>query len=104
MKPGTAFADLIDFINGFGATRGLETLILMHGRGYGDDGPLLTPRATGEHIRDLRIEQGNAWVWKPYAMTGDERIQFVWGGDVVITEQGGEVLFQRPHGMVSIES
>lgn len=103
MKPGTEFADLIDFVNGFGARRGMKTLILMHGRGYGDDGPLLTPRATGEQIRDIRVEQGNAWVWKPYAMTADERIQFVWGGDVVITERGGEVLFKRPHGMVSIE-
>lgn len=102
MKPGTSFGDMIDFVNGFGAGRGMKTLILMHGRGYGDDGPLLTPRSRGESLRDLRIEKGNAWVWKPYAMTADERIEFVWGGDVVVTDNGGEVLFKRPHGMVSI--
>ena len=102
MKPGTTFAELIDFVNGYGARRGMKTLILMHGRGAGDDGPLLTPRALGENIRDLRIEKGNAWVWKPYAMSADERIQFVWGGDVLVTDGGGEVLFKRPHGMVSI--
>lgn len=101
MKPGTMFGELIDFINGFGAKRGMRTLILMHGRGYGDDGPLLTPRARGENVRDLRIEKGNAWVWKPYAMSADERIQFVWGGDVVVTDGGGEVLFKRPHGLIS---
>ena len=102
MKPGTTFGELIDFVNGYGARRGMKTLILMHGRGAGDDGPLLTPRALGENIRDLRIEKGNAWVWKPYAMSADERIQFVWGGDVLVTDGGGEVLFKRPHGMVSI--
>jgi Xaa-Pro aminopeptidase len=47
MKPGTSFAEMIDFVNGYGAGRGLRTEILMHGRGAGDDGPLLTPRATG---------------------------------------------------------
>jgi len=103
MKPGTAFADMIDFVNGFGTNRGLKTLILMHGRGIGDDnGPLLTPRARGEDIRDLRIERGNVWVFKPYALTPDERISFVWGGDVVVTDQGGQRLFERGHGMVSV--
>ncbi len=102
MKPGTTFGELIDFVNGYGARRGMKTLILMHGRGAGDDGPLLTPRALGENVRDLRIEKGNAWVWKPYAMSADERIQFVWGGDVLVTDRGGEALFKRPHGMVSI--
>ncbi len=102
MRPGTSFGELIDFINGFGAKRGMKTLILMHGRGYGDDGPLLSPRLRGENVRDIRIEKGNAWVWKPYAMTADERIQFVWGGDVIVTDKGGEVLFKRPHGMISI--
>jgi Xaa-Pro dipeptidase len=102
MKPSTTFGELIDFVNGFGAKRSLKTLTLMHGRGYGDDGPLLSPRARGERIRDLRLEKGNAFVWKPYAMSADERIQFVWGGDIVIGERGGERLFLRPHGLISI--
>jgi Xaa-Pro aminopeptidase len=102
MRPGTPLGEFIDFVNGFGARRGGKTLILMHGRGYGDDGPLLSPRVRGERVRSLRLEAGTAWVWKPYAMSADERIQFVWGGDVVVTEQGGQVLFQRPHGLISI--
>ena len=102
MTPGRSFEEMIDFVNGYGDRRGMKTLILMHGRGMGDDGPLLTPRARGENIRDVRIEKGNAWVWKPYAMSADERIQFVWGGDVVVGDTGGEALFKRPQGMVSI--
>jgi hypothetical protein len=35
MRPGTPLGELIDFVNGFGAKRGMRSLILMHGRGYG---------------------------------------------------------------------
>jgi len=102
MKPGTTFGEFVEFITGFGDRRGMKTATLIHGRGYGDDGPLVTPRSSIEHIREVRFEQGTAWVWKPYAMSADERIQFVWGGNVVVTDKGGEKLFKRPHGMVSV--
>lgn len=102
MTPGTTFGELIDFVNSFGESRGGRTSILMHGRGAGDDGPLLTPRSNGEKVRGLRIEKGNAFVWKPTAHSRDGRLAFTWGGDVVITEKGAERLFKRPHGLVSI--
>lgn len=102
MKPGTAFGDFIDLVNRFGDKRGMKTSVFMHGCGYGDDGPSLSPRSHGEQVRDLRMEKGNAWVWKPVAMSADERIRFVWGGSVLVTDRGGEVVFKRPHGMISI--
>jgi Xaa-Pro aminopeptidase len=102
MTPGTLFGEFIDRMRAY-RRDGLHTTVLMHGRGVGDDGPLLTPRAKGENIRDLRIEQGNAWVWKPTISSDDGRIELTWGGDVVVTEKGGEPLFTRPHGLVSIE-
>jgi Xaa-Pro dipeptidase len=102
MKPGTLFGDFIDFVNRFGEKRRMKTWVFLHGCGYGDDGPSLSPRSQSEPIRDLRMEQGNAWVWKPIAMSEDERIQFVWGGGVVVTDRGAEVLFKRPHGMISL--
>lgn len=102
MKPGLTFGELIDFVNGFGPRRGGRTMITMHGRGIGDDnGPLITSRSVGERVRDLAMEKGNVWVWKPSAASADGRISFGWGGDVVVTETGGERLFKRPHGMVS---
>lgn len=102
MKPGTEFADMIDFTNGFGAKRGMRTLILMHGRGYGNDGPLLTPQERGDYARDVRIEKGNVWVWKPIAYSADGRIQYSWGGVVLVTEKGGQQLVARTPGMVSV--
>jgi Xaa-Pro aminopeptidase len=102
MKPGTLFGDFIDFANRFGEKRGMKTSVFMHGCGYGDDGPSLSARSGGERVRDLRFEGGNAFVWKPMVMTPDERIRFVWGGSMLVTDRGGEVLFKRPHGMISI--
>jgi Xaa-Pro aminopeptidase len=103
MRPGTTFGEFMDRIGGF--KRGdLHTSVLLHGRGVGDDGPLITPRARGEAVRDLRMEQGNAWVWKPTVSSADGRIAFTWGGDVVVTERGGERLFTRPHGLAAVSS
>ena len=102
IKPGATLGALKDFVNGYGAKRKMKTSIQMHGCGYGDDGPLFTPKSPGDHLRDLRIEKGNAFVWKPIAMSADERVQYTWGGPVIVTEKGGEALFKRSHGMVSI--
>ena len=101
-KPGTTFGALADFVNGVGERRGMKTLMQLHGCGYGDDGPLFSAKSPGERVRDLRIEKGNAFVWKPIAMTADEKIQFSWGGPVIVTDRGCEALFKREHGMVAI--
>ena len=105
IKPGTTFGQLFDFANGFcafGARRGMKTVMQMHGCGYGDDGPLFDRRCSGAGARDLQIDSGNAFVWKPIAMTADERIKFAWGGPVLVGAHGAEALFKRAHGMVSI--
>jgi len=102
IKPGTTFGELADFANGFGMRRGMKTIMQLHGCGYGDDGPLFTRRFDGRRGRDLPIEIGNALIWKPMAMTADERKQFSSGGAVIVHETGCESLFARDHGLVSI--
>jgi Xaa-Pro aminopeptidase len=101
LKPGTTIAAIQDSVNGFDAKHAMKIVVQMHGCGYGDDGPLLTAKS-GARRRDLPLEKGNALVWKPVAVTADERIQFAWGGPVLVTDNGAEALFKRPHGMVSI--
>jgi Xaa-Pro aminopeptidase len=102
IKPGTTFGALTDLVNGFGAKRRMKTAMQLHGCGYGDDGPLFSAKSPGDRVRDLRIEKGNAFVWKPIAMTADEKFQFSWGGPVIVRERGCEPLFKREHGIVSI--
>lgn len=102
MKPGRSFGELMDFANGFGEKRRMKTLMLMHGRGYGDDGPLFTPQDRGERNRDVQIEKGNVFIWKPIAHSRDGSFEMSWGGCVLVTENGGEPLVKRTPGMVSI--
>ena len=102
MKPGASFGALIDLAAGLNAKRGMKAVARLHGCGYGDDGPLLTGKSGGDRARDLAMEPGNAFVWKPLAMTGDEKIQFSFGGPVLVTQRGCENLFTRAHGMIAI--
>jgi len=104
MKPGVTFGELIDFTNDMGRQRGMLSLILIHGRGHGNDGPLLTPQhRREEHIRSVVVQKGNVWVWKPIAYSADESIEFSWGGCVLVTDRGGEQLVDRRPGLVSIQ-
>jgi Xaa-Pro dipeptidase len=103
MKPGTLFGDLIDYANGFGAKYGMKATILMHGRGYGNDGPLLTPGdISADHFRNVPVEEGNVWVWKPTMATADGRLHFSFGGVTVVGKDGGKLVTGREPGMVEV--
>ena len=102
MKPGASFAAVAEVVSALGAKHGMKTVMQLHGCGYGDDGPLLPTRSPLDRVGDLPIAKGNAFVWKPIAMTADEKIQFTWGGPILVTDKGCETLFKRGHGMVAI--
>ncbi|HWP60613.1 MAG TPA: M24 family metallopeptidase [Candidatus Acidoferrales bacterium] len=102
MKPGAELAALKELADGFGARRGMKAFAQLQGCGYGDDGPLVNAKVSRARLDDLRIQAGNAFLWKPLVMTADETIRFAWGGPVIVTPRGAEPLLLRPHGMVSI--
>jgi Xaa-Pro aminopeptidase len=102
IKPGTTFGALKDLVTGLGSKRGMKAVIQLLGCGYGDDGPLFSLRSHGDRARDLSIQKGNAFVWKPVVISTDETIQFAWGGPVIVHDNGCEALFRREHGMVEI--
>jgi len=102
LTPGRPFADFMDLINGFGEKRGMKSQLLMHGRGYGDDGPLFTPQNHGVRNRDLLIEKDCVFIVKPIAHSADGTFDTSWGGCVRVTDKGGEPLVKRTPGMVSI--
>ncbi len=100
--PGRPFAEFMDMINGFGEKRGMKSQLLMHGRGYGDDGPLFTPQNRGGRNRDVWIEKDCVFIVKPIAHSADGSFDTSWGGCVLVTDKGGEPLVKRTPGMVSI--
>jgi Xaa-Pro aminopeptidase len=102
LLPGKPFAEFMDFVNSFGARHGLKSLMLMHGRGYGDDGPLFTPQNRGARNRDVLVEKGNVFIVKPIVTSADGSFDTSWGGCVLVTDRGGEPLVKRTPGMVAI--
>src|SRR4030095_4456433 len=102
IKPGVTFGALEDFVKGFGTKSGMQTILQMHGCGYGDDGPLFTPRVKNDRVRDLAIENNNAFVWKPMARSADGHIQFTFGGPVMVSNRGCESLFKREPELVAL--
>jgi Xaa-Pro aminopeptidase len=103
MRPGATFGELVARINEVGGRRGMKTAPMLHSRGYGNDGPLISPGdSPADHSEALRFEKGTVWMWKPHAWSADERIFFRWGGCVLVAEGGGEPLVRRPHGLLSV--
>ena len=102
IKPGVTFGALGDLVNGFGSKSGMRTILQMHGCGYGDDGPMFTLRSKSTRAGDLAIDENNAFVWKPTALSADGKISLTFGGPVIVTENGCESLFKREPGMVSL--
>jgi hypothetical protein len=103
MKPGASFAGLIDAINGVGAQRGMRTAVMLHSRGYGNEGPYVNPNDRPSDVpQDVVIEENTVWIWKPHAYSENDRRYFRWGPCVQITAQGARPLVPRPHGFISV--
>jgi Xaa-Pro aminopeptidase len=71
--------------------------LAMHGRGQGDDRPLITnPRAASRYL-DLQLDERNVFILKPNVRTTDGRHRLTWGDTVMIGPNGARRLGTRPH-------
>lgn len=102
MRPGTSFGDVLDFIESFGPKHGVGTSVTCHSRGLGNEGPIVTPRTRGPNVREVQLERGNTFVWKPSIQSADGRHSYVWAGDIVVMEGGAEALPKRPVDIIAI--
>ena len=104
LKPGATFGEIVDYILGYGKGRGVKSLVMIKGPGLGEEGPFAAPTGTARpEARAVRFEAGNALVWKPVIYSEDMRTQFIWGGCVIVHDDGPEVVGKRPQGLVSIQ-
>jgi Xaa-Pro aminopeptidase len=78
-----------------GATAGLN----MHGRGAGDDGPLITPSQHRPEQLAAQLQENMVFIFKPYVESADEQSLCNWGDTIVITPSGGKRLGKRPHDL-----
>lgn len=115
LRPGTTVGRLIDKIIELGkrlGTRsgplaGVRASLIVHGRGLGDDRPLVltSPDAKPDYEATERsmamgLPENGVYIVKPTVWTADKRYQFIWGDTVRITTNGAQRMGHAPHGMV----
>ena len=100
LKPGVTVRELIDAAT-FTAMNGrAKTGLGGHGRGTGDDGPLLVAgRPEPKEVLDLIIEEGCSFVIKPSVILDGIGDFARWGETVAVTATGAERLGTRPQEM-----
>jgi Xaa-Pro aminopeptidase len=69
----------------------------MHGRGQGDDGPIITPHAKSPRQLAVEMRANMVFICKPAAISADGDHICQWGDTVVVTQNGGRRLGKRAH-------
>src|SRR6266542_395620 len=102
MRPGQLFGALLDFIEDFGRRHNVRTSLTCHSRGLGNEGPIVTPRTVGPNVREVQLQRGNTFVWKPTVASADGKHSYTWAGDVVVQDGGAEALPKRAVDIIAI--
>jgi Xaa-Pro dipeptidase len=82
-----------------GPAAGARGSLNMHGRGAGDDGPIITRHAKSPRQLGVALQENMVFIFKPSAVAADGESISTWGDTVVITRNGGRRLGKRPHDL-----
>jgi Xaa-Pro dipeptidase len=107
LKPGITVRELAEKTEAIGrraapasgAAAGAKTKLTMHGRGAGDDGPIITNHARDPEQLGVALKENMVFICKPSAEKPDGSAICTWGDTVVVTKQGGRRLGKRPHAL-----
>ncbi len=82
-----------------GPAAGARGDLNMHGRGAGDDGPIITAHAKSLRQLGVAMQENMVYIFKPSAISADGEYLSTWGDTVVVTKNGGRRLGKRPHDL-----
>lgn len=107
LKPGTSLGELRDRCARLasetapqtGPAAGATGVLTMHGRGAGDDGPIITGSARDPKQLGVPLRERMVFILKPQVRTADDGYNITWGDTVVVTPDGGRRLGTRTHGI-----
>jgi Xaa-Pro aminopeptidase len=105
LQPGTTIGELAELTKRTAATAtptsgraaGAKADLNMHGRGAGDDGPIITAHAHSPRELGVALRENMVFIFKPSAISADDQYISTWGDTVVVTKNGGRRLGKRPH-------
>jgi Xaa-Pro dipeptidase len=107
LKPGTTVGELSDTVErvarerqpATGSAAGATARLIMHGRGQGDDGPIVTNSAREPYQLRREFVENMVCILKPEVRQADGTHPITWGDTVVVTPTGGRRLGTRTHGI-----
>lgn len=84
-----------------GPTAGTTTTLTLHGRGAGDDGPIMVGNMRESKDLDVLVQENMVCIFKPSAENRRNGKKTIcrWGDTVVARENGGERLGTLPHDL-----
>ena len=101
MKPGVTVGELLAAGEVTGMNGRGKANLTMHGRGTGDDGPLVTTRITHE-LRAVELQEGCVMIVKPSVFVDGKPDYGRWGETVVVRKNGAERLGSRPQELYEL--
>jgi Xaa-Pro aminopeptidase len=107
LKPGVTVGELAELTKSTvekvapksGPTAGARGELNMHGRGQGDDGPIITPHAKSPRQLAVAMRENMVFILKPSAISANGEYICQWGDTVVVTKSGGRRLGKREHAL-----
>ncbi|MFM2129295.1 MAG: hypothetical protein RL477_841 [Pseudomonadota bacterium] len=107
IRPGTTLQEIDAAANAAvrhaapasGPAAGATAKLTMHGKGAGDDGPIITGFSRERRHMTYELKKNMTFIFKPSANTADGNSICTWGDTVVITESGARRLGKRPHDL-----
>src|SRR4029077_8253300 len=100
LKPGITVGELAELTRRTatsaaprsGPAAGARGELNMHGRGQGDDGPIITPHAKNPRQLAVQMRENMVFICKPSAVSADGEYICQWGDTLVVTQRGGRRL------------
>lgn len=107
LRPGTTLGELDEQCRKIaqreqattGPTAGARAQLIMHGRGLGDDGPIVTNSAREPRHLRMPLQAGMVFIFKPQIRSVGNSHPINWGDTVLVTPSGGQRLGTREHGV-----
>jgi Xaa-Pro aminopeptidase len=109
LKPGVTVGQLIEKTDALGKSiapqsgplAGATASMTMHGRGLGDDHPLVTSTSEGaRRAWNAPFPENGVYICKPGVKTADGRYSFEWGDTVRTTAKGAVRMGKASHGVM----
>lgn len=100
-RPGTPFGDIASHVDEVAQDLGCRVSLTAHGRGLGEDRPMLVGGAMTPETASYMLQEGNCFILKPAVRLPDGP-SINWGDTITVTSAGGRRLGKDQHEIVVI--